>query len=387
MKKIFLSLLILVLSISGFVSCTDETFDPVATNNEKIVMSSPANGTFVLSATNANAEAFNVKWTSSYFGYQAAVKYYLQVIKASGSFNTSPAEMSLGEYSVGSIIDLEKTITNRELNSLFLAANGSIGTTESYKLRVVGKPSALSSTAPPSLTAVSNEVTVSGNPYDTFDEFPKLYLPGNYGGASSYADWSGSGNSATIFSAASNGTYEGFVWMNNASPEFKFNSDPSWSGNDKGENNPSGAFSGVLGTAQNIKPADGAGTYFFTVNWPSLTYTMSKQQVAIIGAAVVGTGWGSPVYLDFDTNPASPYYRMYTKDVSLTADEFLIRLKDDWSAKMGTISGNNGDLVTIGNQNKVKIGGGNLKMPSGGNFKIVADLRNAANYNVRLMPN
>ena len=86
--------------------------------------------------------------------------------------------------------------------------------------------------------------------------------------------------------------------MNVPSPEFKFNADPTWSGRDRGESNGNGSYSGTLG-GNNIKPVDGAGTYFFTVNWPAGTYTMAKRQVAIIGAATPN-GWGTPTYLTFD---------------------------------------------------------------------------------------
>ena len=172
--------------------------------------------------------------------------------------------------------------------------------------------------------------------------------------------------------------------MNVSNPEFKFTKDASWS-NNKGENNATGAFSGILGSAENIKPADGAGTYFFTVDWAGNAYTMTKMRVAIIGAATPN-GWGGPTDLVFDTNPASPYYRMYTKDLALAADEFLVRLKDDWSVKMGTMSGN-GETFVASSQNKIKMGGGNMKVPAAGNYKVVLDINNSANYNLRLIPN
>jgi hypothetical protein len=76
---------------------------------------------------------------------------------------------------------------------------------------------------------------------------------------------------------------------------------------------------------------------------------------------------------------------MYTIDLALTSDEFLIRLKDDWSVKMGTVSGNT-ETTTTGSQYKIKLNGGNMKVPTAGNYKVVLDIRNSANYNLRLMP-
>ncbi len=382
MKKIFLSLILLAGTISTIVSCSNEKLDPVASSSA-INMTSPTGGTYVLTGATAGTTAFTAAWTSAQFGYSAAVTYSLQAVLGTQNFSANSASIVIASFN-SDASDNQMVIAQRDLNKLLLSANGSIGTSSSYKLRIIGKPSTQLTASTNGVIAVSNEVTITATPYDTFDEFSKLYLPGNYGGASGFADWSGAGNSATIFSAGNDGKYEGFVWMNVSSPEFKFNSDPTWSGNDKGENNGSGAFSGVLGTASNIKPADGAGTYFFTVNWSALTYTMSKRQVGIIGAATPN-GWGNATYLTFDTNPASPYYRMYTIDLALTADEFLIRLSDDWSNKMGTISGNT-ETTTTGGQYKIKLNGGNMKVPTAGNYKVVLDIRNSANYNLRLMP-
>jgi hypothetical protein len=140
----------------------------------------------------------------------------------------------------------------------------------------------------------------------------------------------------------------------------------------------------LLGTSSNIKPSTGAGTYFFTVNWNTGAYTMDLRQVSIIGAATPN-GWGSGTPLTLDTNPSSPYYQMYTITLTLAADEFLIRLKDDWSVKMGTLSGST-ENTTTGGQYKIKLGGGNMKVPTAGNYKVVLDIRNSANYNIRLMP-
>ena len=382
MKKIYLSLILVAGILSSLVSCSDDLLDPVVATGDAIALSAPTGGTYTLSASTASATAFTVKWTSSTFGYSAAARYTLQVIKSTGNFN-APGTFPLGDYGIDSSINLEKAITNRQLNAALLGAGGPIGASQAYKVRVVGSPLNQSSTTVAAYTVVSNEITITATAFDTYDEFAKLYVPGNYQGASGYgSDWSpDNANVAKLFSAGNNGIYEGFVWMNNATPAFKFAPDPSWSAA-KGESNGSGAFSGVLG-GSDIKPADGAGTYFFSVNWTAGTYTMDKRQVAVLGDATPN-GW-SPTYMTLDTNPSSPYYQMYTVNLTLTADKFLFRLKDDWSVKMGSISGNY-DTVTTGGQYKIKLGGGDMKIPTAGNYKVVLDIRNSANYNLRLMP-
>jgi hypothetical protein len=381
-KKIFLVTFIAV----GLFSCSKESLDPVAKQSGDFVLSAPVDGTYTLVATNATTEAFLAQWSAADYGYSASVNYRMEAVKASESFAaTGNAYLDLGNFNSAAGIALEKSVTVRQLNTLLLSANGPIGSSQSYKIRIVGKVNNQLATSTNNLADVkSQEATITATAYDAFDEYQKIYAPGNYGGASTFADWAPD-NAAKLFSKAGDGNYEGFIWMNNPSPEFKFTPVPAW-GDDKGENNPSGAFSGVLGTASNIKAADGAGTYFFTVNWPALTYTMGKRQVGIIGAAVPGTGWGSAQYLTFDTNPASPYFRMYTIDLALLQDEFLIRTKDDWSEKLGSIQSSTETLQAT-SANKIKFGGQNMKVPAAGNYKVVLDVRNAANYNLRLIPN
>lgn len=381
MKKIFLNLFLVTSALISMVSCSDETLDPVASVAKNVEFTTPAGENYVLTAATAGETAVTVKWASADFGYSAAVTYSLQVVKESADFS-SPQSFVLGSFNENTNSNYEKELTQKQLNSMLLGAGGAIGVEGDFKMRVVARPSTQVLTSTNGITAVSSEVAFKGSPYDTYDEFDRLYVPGNYGGASTFADWAPD-NAPRLFSANNNGKYEGFVWMNNASPAFKFTPGPAWSG-DKGESNPTGAFSGILGTAENIKPADGAGTYFFTVDWTAGTYTMGKRQVAIIGDATPAK-W-SATYLDFDTDPASPYFRMYTKNLSLTADKFLIRLKDDWSEKMGTVSGNYEDVETT-TQNKIKLGGGDMKVPAAGNYIVVLDLNNSANYNLRLIPN
>ena len=385
MKKIFLGLILLAGTITSIVSCSDENLDPQASSSS-INMTSPAGGSFNLTGSTAGNTAFTSKWSSANFGFSASVTYSLQAVKSTESFSNSSQAIVLGTYSSDADVN-EKAVTERILNNLLLSAGGSIGTSGSFKLRIIGKPSTQLSSSTNGVSAVSNEVTITATPYDTFDEFERLYVPGGYQSASGYGnDWSPDNvNVAKLFSAGNDGKYEGFVWMDVSNPAFKFCPVPAWSG-DKGDiaENPNTFTTLVQSGGKDIKPTEGAGTYFLTVNWNANTYSIGKRQVAIIGQATPN-GWGSPTYLTFDENPSSPYYQMYTLDLALTNDEFLIRLKDDWSVKMGTLSGNT-ENTTTGGQYKIKLNGGNMKVPTAGNYKVVLDIRNSANYNLRLMP-
>ena len=389
-KKIFLVTFI----VAGLYSCTEDSKDPVASQSGDFILSAPVGGSFVLSAATAGDNAVTVQWTSADFKYPAATDYKLQMVKSTDTFSedqTLNPSLDLGNYSSIAGATFEKVLTVRELNTLVLAANaGGVNTAVSYKIRVFAVVNNQLTTSSINLNAKSQEGTVTITAYDAFDEFDRIYVPGNYGGNSTYENWGGDTENdpslvaAKLFSKAGDGKYEGFVWMNDGAPEFKFTIGSGW-GNDKGDATDPNGFTTLAHSGNNIKPTDGAGVYFFTVDWNANTYSVGKRQIAIIGAATPN-GWGTPTYLNFDTNPASPYFRMYTIDLTLTQDEFLIRTKDDWSEKMGTLSTNT-ETYPATVQNKIKFGGGNMKVPAAGNYKVVLDVRNAANYNLRLIPN
>ena len=109
----------------------------------------------------------------------------------------------MGDYNVNTAIDLSKAITNRQLNAALLGAGGAIGTSQAYKVRVVGSPINQSSSTVAAYDVVSNEITITATAFDTFDEFARLYVPGNYQGASGYGNnWSPDSPSvAKLFSA------------------------------------------------------------------------------------------------------------------------------------------------------------------------------------------
>lgn len=389
MKSLLKNLSLTAIMAFSLFSCSKDSADPIGSDSANIQLSAPTGGSYELLASNANDNLFTMTWTSADYNFQAAVNYKLELVKSTSDFDSgNVGSYDLGNFSSFAGESFEKTVTVREFNTLVLAANGNIGTSESYNIRVVGSVVGQLDTSDNNLAKVySQTVSINATAFDTFDEFERIYVPGGYQFASGYGnDWSpDSPKIAKLFSKANDGNYEGFVWMNVTSPEFKFTPGPSWNG-DKGDlsENPN-SFTTLDSPGKNIKPTEGAGTYFFTVNWNANTYTIAKRQVAIIGAATPN-GWGTPTYLNFVTDETSPYYQMYTADLTLAADEFLIRLKDDWSQKMGTLSGNT-ENTTLDSQYKIKINGGNMKVPTAGNYKVVLDIRNSANYNLRLISN
>ena len=183
MKKIVLSLL-LVAGFATFTSCSKETFDPQANVNQNINVTSPTSGgNYILGATTAGTTAVTVKWTGADFGYNAAVKYTLQIIKATATNYDMAGVFVLGDYN-GIGTEFTKVLTQRQLNNAMLAAGGTIGASGSYKMRVIGQPNTQQATSTNGVMSVSQEVSFMATAYNTFDEFDRIYVPGNFGGAS-----------------------------------------------------------------------------------------------------------------------------------------------------------------------------------------------------------
>jgi hypothetical protein len=267
---------------------------------------------------------------------------------------------------------------------------------------------------PNALFANSQEITFSASIYDKFDETVKIYVPGNFGSTSTYADWNvnlaGTSNSPVIYTPLNDGKYSGFVWMNNATPQFKFANPDATNLNLKGFNELASNAAGLMiGTIKDVSDINdpsniavnagnanftGAGTYYITTDLIQNTYSIIKRKFSVTGQA---TG-NQPKVLDFVTDPTSPYYRMYINtNVNLAAGFFKISLKTSGFAaaadNFGTLTaGVNQVLAITPNStstinNKLSIGGGFYNNQNPGNYTVVLDTKNSANYNLRVIPN
>ncbi len=418
MKKIFLSLSIIGI-LMGLNSCDKDMSNPNASVLNSLTISAPTSGTVLsLNPNLYNSAAMTVKWSSANFGYSASVTYLLQIVKASDSFD-SPQIIPLGTFSEYSNLIHESAITTTVLNGKLNATLADVGSVSAFKMRVIAKPSTQLDSSANGLFSYSQEVTFSSNVYDPIDEVPKLYVYGNFGAASAFSDWdinlTGTSNSPLIYSKSKNSVYEGFIYMNVASPQFKFANPSSTDLNIKGVNAPftattisgisaTSALGSVFGTVQTstdvatgnvITPpsspatATGSGTYFVKVDWAQNQYILVKRVIAIKGPTTSNTA----KYLTYETNPTSPYYRMYVgTNINLSAGQGYIQLKDNSSAlddKVERLGIDNTSNTLVPNvKNKLKFSGGsNFNVTSPGLYTVVLDLRNSAIYNLRIIPN
>jgi hypothetical protein len=353
-----------------------------------------------LNPNNFSATALTVRWTSANFGYSASVKYVLQIISAADNFDSptvTPQVIPLDTYNEYTNSTYEKAITTTTLNGKLKALGVTIGAVSNFKMRVYAQPTNQLDTSVNGLREYSQVVAFTSNVYDPIDEAPKLYVIGNFGVTSTFANWdinlNGTSNSPLIYSPLKDGVYEGFVYMNIATPQFKFANPTATNLDIKGLKTqytqtsmssvnlttPLGNFPGEImasadvSTSNIITPvaaATGAGTYFIKADWVNNKYTVIKRLISLKG--------------------------IMTSQVILSAGTGFIQLKDNSSALADKIErfgidNNSPDLQISPDalssiKNKMKLGGQTqFKLLAPGNYRVVLDIRNSANYNLRFI--
>jgi hypothetical protein len=421
MKKLLFSFIIAASIFASFISCDKDMDNPIANITGTINLITPNNGTsFTLNPNNFSATAITVNWTSANFGYSASVKYVLQIVAAADNFDT-PQVIPLNTYNEYTNSTYEKSISTTTLNGKLKALGATIGISSGFKMRVYAQPSNQLDTSVNGLREYSQEVTFSSNVYDPIDEAPKLYVIGNFGATSTFANWdinlNGTSNSPLIYSPLKDGVYEGFIYMNVATPQFKFANPTATDLDIKGlktqytqtsmtsvsittplGNSPGEIMSSVdVSTGNVVSPlasASGVGTYFIKADWGNNKYTSIKRLISLKGSMTSQVS----KYFTYVTDVTSPYYRMYVIDnITLVAGVGFIQLKDNSSAASDKIErfgidNNSPDLQLSPDaystvKNKIKLGGQTqFKLLAPGNYNVVLDLRNSANYNLRFVP-
>lgn len=425
MKKIITSFGLITVMLITILSCTNSITEINLPSTVSINFIAPTNGTnLVLNSNRPNLPVTTLKWSSANFGYVAEVVYTLQIVKENESFSGTtvvPTTISIGNYFESVDTSREFDINNSKLNSLlnlYEAVSGAniFGSPINYKMRIMAQPAAQISSPNLKSIAYSQEVSFSATTYDPIDETPKIYVTGNFGSASTFADWNinsnGTSNSPLLYSPTKDGIYNGFIYMNVASPQFKFASPDDTSLNIKGVGTnyasdkidldatiPPGTLvsSTDISTGNVITPSitTTAGTYYVYADWTNNKYKIAKRLISIRGA----TTQNIVKYLSFVSDNTSPYYRMYVAtNVTLYAGSGYIQVKDNSSGSADKlerfgIDNSNANLLVSPDaassiKNKLKLGGQtqfNVNTP--GTYTIVLDLRNSAIYNLRIIPN
>jgi len=351
MKKIYY-LLVVLLGLFAFSSCTDE-IDPIieaSTFKAPVFDAASVGGSLVLTKANAAQTARTFSWTKADFGYQSAGTYVLQFDKAGNKFKSA----------------LDVAVTNQPIATFNVADLNT-------KMLTLGLPHSMASNiearvyayvSPLVDTLYSTTITFSVTPYEVVIIYPTIYVPGSYQAASGYtSDWSPD-KAPALFSVKSDNKYEGYVNIAADGSMFKFTKEMNWNINwgDK-------TMDGILDTEPgNDISSAGAGYYKMNVNLSTLTYSTLKTVWGVIGDATP-TGW------DSDTKMV---YNMGTKTWSLTLDlkvgKIKFRANSDWGLNYGDKDAN----LTL------EEGGDDIAIAAAGNYTITLDLSKAVyTYNLK----
>ena len=170
--------------------------------------------------------------------------------------------------------------------------------------------------------------------FKTLADILTWYIPGDYVTASypgtAYGNWS-PGNCPFIMSTIAAGDkLEGYVYMANASNNWKFATQPNWNGPNYGDDN----LSGNLNPNASNNITSSAGYYKINADATALTYSAVPTVWGVIGAATA-SGWGgSDIPLTYNPNDQA-----WEGGVHLTADVYKFRANNDWGINYGMSAG------------------------------------------------
>ncbi len=356
MKNITKSL-IAIFGIVAFSCSTDDVEDrPVIQGIDAPVLEAPAEATtYTLLPENMSMQAERFVWSTANYGGSVPVSYEVQMDVEGGDF--SAPQVLGGANSANQV-----SVSVETMNNAALALGATPYETSTFLVRV-------KSSASGAEEMFSNVVPINITPYTT--ESPKLYVVGNFQGASGYgSDWTPADGAPIQASGFGMTDFEGYVWMDVATPEFKLlPTNTGWDG-DYGDD---GSFSGILAQEgeSNIM-LSAPGYYRITANTNTLVYDAQPTAWGIIGSATP-TGWDSDTDMTYDETT-----KQWTITMNLTGgQEIKFRANDNWDLNYGD-DGADGVL----NQ-----GGANIAVPVTGSYTITLDLSSPRNYTYSLTAN
>ncbi|MBK6932310.1 MAG: SusE domain-containing protein [Saprospirales bacterium] len=282
-KNIYLTLIAAALLVGSCGKGGDFTPGPTLNPGDLPVITSPADSSvFVLKEATGNDVFGPFAWTEADFGFRAAVTYTLELDVAGNNF--------AAPVTIGTSNSLSLSVTNTKVNNILFGAKGLPGEEPSdVEVRLACK------IHPDVPVVYSQPISLRITPYTVVVVYPQLQVPGSYQG------WNPANNNTVIFSAKSDGRFEGYVYFPDPGAEFKYTDGPSWDTN-YGD---TGADGTLNKGGDNIKLTD-AGLYRLNADLNALTHANLKTDWGLIGSATP-TGWDSDTDMIYDaaTNSSS----------------------------------------------------------------------------------
>lgn len=356
MKKFLL--LFSLLTVGFFSACEDDDNTPLAAIQELPVLISPTSSTsVVITAETVNNVVQTFIWSPADFGFPTQVNYTVQIAAAGTDFAEA--------QDLGITTNTFLEVTGTQLNGKLLSMGFVPGEPASLDTRVIA---ALDNET--FKTAPTETVTFSVTPFTTVVVLPKIYMPGNYQAASGWTnDWSPA-DAPQLVSANDDDKYEGYVFLNVDSPEFKFTDAPDWNNGIFGDS--SGGFAGTLASPGDNMLAFTKSVHRVRADLANLTWSAEPTNWGMIGSAIPVTGWDSDHDMTYDTTN-----HVLTITMDLIAGEIKFRANDDWALNFGD---DDGDGV-------VNEGGANIPIAEAGNYTVTLDLKDSSNYSYVITKN
>lgn len=310
MKKILNKLLLISAVMSLLYACKKDETQIILKKGVAPVLNASQTSLVLTAATAADTvEAFS--WTASDYGFDAAVKYTLQIAKGGTSF-AAPKEVSMGS-------GLVQKYTTADFNQLALILGLAPNSTGQLEVRV---KSAISDSIP---VIYSNTLSLSVKPYLVIINYPSLWVPGDYQG------WDPA-SAPKISSRAANGIYEGYVNITAGTLQFKYTSDPDWNHTIYGWASSAVAGSDVTGTFNTTGGnlfVPSAGYHLLKGNTNNNTWSGTK----ITSWSLIGdfNAWGSDVDMTYNTTT-----KLWTATINPgAAGGFKFRANHAWTINFG----------------------------------------------------
>lgn len=355
MKNITKSIIALFAVLALSCSVEDVQDRPVIEGVDAPVLTAPTSGAaYVLAPENAAAQAERFTWKSANYGGNVEITYAVEMDTKGNNFAAPQA--------IGSVIsENQVSVTVEAMNSAALLLEATPFSPTEFEVRiksVVGTAAML-----------SNVIEIVVTPYTT--ETPKLWLPGNYQGASGYgSDWSPSSAPTLASEGYGKTDFEGYAYFD-GNAKFKFASQPNWDGPNYGAGASAGLISTTGGDIDIL-----AGYYLIKADTDpaKLSYSTTATTWGIIGDATPG-GWDNSTVMTY--NKAT---KLWTVTANLTANKFKFRANNAWTI-------NYGDIKPTADGESLQLDGSDIPVATAGNYTITLDLSSPRNYKYTITKN
>ncbi len=200
--------------------------------------------------------------------------------------------------------------------------------------------------------------------FTTLADILTWYIPGDYVEASypgsAYANWAPDKSPQVKSTITAPDKLEGYVYMANATNNWKFATQPNWNGPNYGDDNNSGVLN--PNAANNI--AKPAGYYKLNADATALTYTAVATSWGLIGDATPN-GWNDETALTY-----FPGLTTWRGGMHLTAASIKFRANHSWDY-------NYGSNAADGN---LQAGGANIPVSLESDYYLILDLSHPNEY-------